>query len=415
MNENGINLDIKYPQYMHALYTDYDFKYVYYVICGGRGAGKSYAFIEYLIIQSFNNIYTNKYFLCTREMQCSLEDSIFPLLCTVIENWNLSRFFAITQKKIINKITNVTFKFAGLSKSINSIKSNPEIAIVFIEEAATVSQYSFDVLCPTVLRNKNCRILISFNPRYETDCMYKMFIANEAKTNTYVQHTTYRDNIYKMSEKIYEDIEEMRISDPEKYQHIYEGRILLHSEALVFKHERDYVISEEMPTLQNCPSFYGLDFGFVEPTAAVRCVVQDNIIYITHELYKSQLDTVDIMQELVKQMPFNRAVNRIFADCARPETISQIKKQGIMIYAAEKWQGSINDGIAFLKSKKIVIHPRCVHTIYEFSKYSFKKEKRSDIITDIIEDANNHAIDALRYAVSQLIRTNAIDYSKWKM
>jgi phage terminase large subunit len=96
----------------------------------------------------------------------------------------------------------------------------------------------------------------------------------------------------------------------------------------------------------------------------------------------------------------------IQADCARPESISYLKRKGLQrITGVKKWSGSVIDGIEFIKSfDKIVIHPQCENTISEFRLYSYKIDRRTGDILPDVEDANNHIIDAIRYSLSTLIK-----------
>jgi phage terminase large subunit len=64
----------------------------------------------------------------------------------------------------------------------------------------------------------------------------------------------------------------------------------------------------------------------------------------------------------------------------------------------------VEDGIEFLKTFDIVIHPRCQHTIDEFNHYSYKIDKQTDDILPQIVDANNHLCDSLRYSLDGLIK-----------
>ena len=94
----------------------------------------------------------------------------------------------------------------------------------------------------------------------------------------------------------------------------------------------------------------------------------------------------------------------IKADNARPETISFMRRRGFNISAAKKWQGSIEDGIEFLKSFDIVVHPRCKHMIDELSHYSYKVDKQTGDVLPVIVDSFNHLCDALRYSLDGMIR-----------
>jgi len=91
----------------------------------------------------------------------------------------------------------------------------------------------------------------------------------------------------------------------------------------------------------------------------------------------------------------------------RPETISYMKRQHYNIEGAPKWEGSVEDGVEYLKSfDRIFVHPRCVGLIEEFIKYSFKVDKNTQEILPVLVDAWNHYIDALRYALADYIKSN---------
>ena len=130
----------------------------------------------------------------------------------------------------------------------------------------------------------------------------------------------------------------------------------------------------------------------------------DNVLYIDHEAYGVGVE-IDELARLYRTVP---EVDRwsIKADCARPETISYLaKRDGFDIVPADKWQGSIEDGVAYLKSfERIVIHSRCKRTADEFRLYSYKVDQVTSEILPVIVDKHNHCIDALRYALSDYIK-----------
>lgn len=71
----------------------------------------------------------------------------------------------------------------------------------------------------------------------------------------------------------------------------------------------------------------------------------------------------------------------------------------------KKWSGSVEDGIAFMKSFEcIVVHPSCKGTAVEFGKYAYKVDKQTGDILPVIVDAWNHYIDAIRYALTPLMK-----------
>lgn len=107
---------------------------------------------------------------------------------------------------------------------------------------------------------------------------------------------------------------------------------------------------------------------------------------------------IDMLPDLFDRIPESRKYF-ITADSARPETISYLRNHGFpKLNSAIKGQGSVEDGLEFLKSFDIVVHPRCENLIRELSKYSWKVDPLTEQVLPVLDDKNNHVIDALRYA-----------------
>ena len=140
-----------------------------------------------------------------------------------------------------------------------------------------------------------------------------------------------------------------------------------------------------------------------DPTAITRCFIKDKCLYIDYEAGGIGVEMEEI-PALFDSIPDVRKW-KIRSDCARPETISYVARQGFDCVGAEKWKGSVEDGIEYLRSfEKIYIHPRCKHTYDEFKYYSYKKDKISGDILPIVVDAWNHYIDSIRYALEPYIK-----------
>ena len=178
----------------------------------------------------------------------------------------------------------------------------------------------------------------------------------------------------------------------------------MHSDAQVFKGK--FVIEAFEATALFCQGpYFGVDFGFsADPTCMIRCWVADRCLYIDYEAYARGCD-IDRTATLFDAIPGARQhVSR--ADCSRPETISYMQRDGYpKMEAVEKWAGSVEDGIAHIRSyERVVIHPRCVHIIEEFRLYSYRVDKLTgDVLPDLL-DKSNHTIDALRYAIQPLVK-----------
>ncbi len=380
----------------------------YNILYGGRGSGKSTLIAMILILKAYQGKET---ILCCREYLADLSCSVHQLLKDCIEDMGLSSYFRILQNEIICKHNGSRFFYKGLARNVDGLKSIPNITHVWIEEADTISAESWRVLVPTI-RRKGSQFWISLNPKNTEDCLYQQFIADPNPDYAFVKKVNW--NINPFFTKILEDLRQTALKgDASMYQHVWEGEPLQHSDALIFKGK--WVVDDfaEDPTAY---AYYGLDFGFIDPTAAIRCYITNNTLYITHEYYKTHVEINNIGKECEESiLGFKNAI--ITADSASPGNISFLKNQGYNVEPTIKGKGSIEDGIAFLRSfDRIVVHPRCEYTRRELSLYSYKVDQRSGDVTPTIIDAENHLIDALRYAVERITKNNS-DYfsvlSKW--
>jgi phage terminase large subunit len=97
------------------------------------------------------------------------------------------------------------------------------------------------------------------------------------------------------------------------------------------------------------------------------------------------------------------------ADSSRPETISYLRNHGFpRILSAVKGARSVEEGVEFLKSFDIIVHPRCQHVIDELTLYSFEIDPLTGMVLPKLADKNNHCIDALRYACEGVRRASAV-------
>ena len=294
------------------------------------------------------------------------------------------------------------FIFRGLRNNISSIKSLAQIDICIVEEAEDVPEYSWVSLEPTIRAPKS-EIWIVWNPRRIDSPVNQRFVENKPP-RCHIVKMNYNDNPWFPAELEEQRQTAMRTFKPEMYAHVWEGAYLERSDAQIFADK--YIIQEFAPMQTWGMPYCGLDFGFSQdPTAAVKCWVYDNRLYIEYEAGKVGLELDKTAQYLCKVIT-DFAAHEIQADSARPESINYLQRHGLpKIVGVEKGKGSVEDGILFMQSfDKIVIHPRCVETIAEFSKYSYKVDKQSGRVTNDIVDAYNHYIDAVRYALNRLIK-----------
>lgn len=378
-------LQIKTPRVFKPLLTRSRYKGIY----GGRASGKSHFFAELAIERCLE---AKTLIVCIREIQKSLEQSVKRLLENKIQVMGVGHLFEIQHDRIIAPHGGLII-FQGMQNhTADSIKSLEGFDVAWIEEGQTFSQYSLDILRPTILRKAGSEIWCGWNPRYKTDPV-DVFFRQETPLDSVVVEANYHDNPF-LNEAIYQEAEYDRSRDIDKYNWVWLGKYNDKSDARVFKNWR--VKEFELP--ESTIFRLGADWGYAQdPSVLVRVSIEDKILYIDYEAYMVGCET-DQLPDLFDTVPDSRKWF-ITADSARPETISYMQKHGFpKITPAAKGAGSVEDGLEFLKSYDIVVHPRCVHAIDELNSYSFKVDPLTEKVLPILQDKNNHVIDAIRYA-----------------
>lgn len=389
---------LKYPPAFNGLFVPARYK----VYWGGRGSGKTRSFARALVQLAYHGKET---VLCAREFQNSIKDSVHRVIRNEITAQGLDRYFKVTDDSI-KSWTGSEFIFKGLHRNEDGIKSTEGITRCWVEEGQRVTKESWQSLIPTI-RGDGSEIWVSFNPLQEDDATPKRFINPEVPLRrSIVKKVSWRDNPW-FPKELDEERRYMLASDPDAYDHVWEGNFRKITEAVIFRNKYEVRAFETPPGVR---FFFGADWGFAnDPTAVIRCFIIDNTLYIDYESFGYGIDFPELPQ-LFDRIPEIRQWP-IKADCARPETISYMARMGFNISAAEKWPGSVEDGIAHLRGfDKIVIHERCEHVATEARLYSFKVDKKQlddkgqPVVLPIIVDAHNHGWDAGRYSLDGYIK-----------
>ncbi|MGJ8524114.1 hypothetical protein R84981_002832 [Carnimonas sp. R-84981] len=340
--------------------------------------------------------------LCGREYMNSLEDSSMQEVKEAISTlpW-LADYFEIGEKFIRTKNKRVSYIFSGLRHNLDSIKSKARILIAWVDEAESVSETAWKKLTPTV-REHDSEIWITWNPELDgsaTDKRFRKHIPDNAK----IVELNYHDNPWFPDVLEKERLNDLERLDYASYCWVWEGSYLENSDKQVLAGK--YEVREFADELHKRADrlFFGADFGFAkDPSTLLRCFMLDECLYIDYEAYGASVE-LDDMPEFYDSVPESRRWP-IKGDNSRPETISYMARQGFNIDAAAKWQGSVEDGITYLRGfKKIYIHPRCAHTAQEARLYSYKTDRITGEVLPVIQDANNHCWDAVRYALDGYI------------
>jgi phage terminase large subunit len=367
-------------------------------------------------------------FVCAREYQSTIRDSVHRVVRQQIYLMGLTEYFDVGQTTITCLLTKAQFIFKGIRRDPDGFRSLEGGRYFWLEEAHNISQESWEIIIPTA-RRPGSEIWCSFNPHDEADPTYKMFVAkrqehamwdllsDEEKEYTpraIIREVNWRDNPH-FPKELETARRYMLRTDPEAYDHVWEGKVKRLTEACIFKNKYE-VCTFETPAWVRFR--FGADFGFaVSPNTLIRCWLGPPIDELSSEPSRSQSclyvdqEAYAVGVDLHHMKEFYERVDGchkwpIKADGARPETISYLGSEGgFNISAAEKWPGSVEDGIAHLRAfEKIYIHEDCKWTAQEFRLYSYKVDEKTDLVLPKIVDEHNHCIDSLRYALDGFIQ-----------
>lgn len=363
---------------------------------GGRGSGKSQFFGDLWLDE---NVGGKVDVVCLRETLKSLEFSVKKLLESKIERFNAGAYFEVQDRRILSSHGGVTI-FEGMQNhTADSIKSLEGFDRAWFEEAQNASDKSLTLLRPTI-RKPGSQMWFGWNPSKETDPVDVLLRGPELPPDSIVVQANYMDNPW-LPDELRAEMEFDRRRDPDKYAHVWLGEYQRNSEARVF---RNWTI-EEFERPPGTVFRLGADWGFsIDPSVLVRCSIDGRRLYVDYEAYQVGCE-IDNLPELFTSVP-EAEKWQITADSARPETISYMQKHGFpRINPAVKGARSLEEGVEFLRSFDIVVHPRCKHTIDELTMYSYKRDPLTGVVIPVLEDKNNHIIDALRYACEGARRT----------
>lgn len=372
----------------------------YKVAHGGRGSGKSWGFARVALMLAAQR---RVRVMCAREIQASIADSVHQLLADQIDALGLAPYFDVQQSSIVARHTGSAFLFAGLRTNVTKLKSTEGIDVLWVEEGEKVSDKSWQVVIPTV-RKPGSEIWTTFNPDEETDPTYQRFVV-EPPPEARVVQVGWQDNPW-LSNELRAEKDYLYRVDPDAAAHVWGGECRRAGAAQILRGKVAVEAFDSEGKGWDGP-YFGADWGFAQdPTALIRLWIDGTTLRIEHEAWGVGVD-IDRTPALFDQVPGARQAT-VRADSARPETISYMVRHGYGgMVGVEKWSGSVEDGIAFLRSfERIVIHPRCRHTIDEARLWSYKVDRLTGDVKPEPEDRHNHCWDGVRYALAPVIKSS---------
>jgi phage terminase large subunit len=372
---------------------------------GSAGSGKSRFAAQREIMESFEPIRKGRKTLVIRKIATTLKDSVYAELKTVIHEWGFDQHFDILKSplQITNKLTGVAFLFIGLD-DVEKVKSITGVDRIWVEEATELTDRSeLDQLRLRLRGFSDVQITLTYNPIDEHHWL-NTEIHQELPDTHYLFHSTYKDNEQLLSKdpNYAKFIESTKDTNPNYYR-VYGlglwGKVV---EGLIYADFED--VSGVIPTFpqddkgRDDIQFYGLDFGYSNPTALIAQHVQDaspkKLLINKEVLYEAGLDGPNLVRRFDEIGV--RKDRPIIGDSARPEMIATLKSAGYNIRACEKFAGSVVSGINRLRKYQIRIVAGSKNLIKEIHNYQ-KNQKQGVWVEEPAPNQIDHGLDAMRY------------------
>lgn len=386
----------------------------YRVVKGSRGSKKSkdtsltyihdilkYPWANLLVVRRYSN--TNK-----QSTYSDLRWAAIRLKVAHLFKFNDS------MPEITVKATGQKILFRGLDDELKITSISVDVGIlswVWIEEAYQIeNQAKFETLVESIRGSYDApdffkQITLTFNPWSERHWLKKAFFDKETRyRDVFAITTTFRINEW-LDDKDRQRYLDLYRTNPRRARIVADGEWGV-AEGLVFDNFdiKDFDPISKIKELG--VTSYGMDFGFSHDPTTLPEMIYDKEgkeLWIYGEMYKHGALIDDIIEEIKKRDLLTATIR---ADAAAPQMIAELQAKGVRrMTAARKGKDSIDIGLTFLQGLKIHIHPSCEHTIEEFNTYVYQQDKEGNWLNKPI-DANNHIIDAIRYAMEPYYGTS---------
>lgn len=391
-----INLKIKKEIFVPKFYPLlFDYSHRWEIYMGSAGSAKSYFITQKLIIRACNE--KIKILVC-RRTGSTLRNTCFSLFKDILAKWKLTPYVKIRESDFNIKFPNGSeIIFLGLDEETKLLSLN-NIGCIFIEEVFEVPKPIVEQLNLRLRGSTpNQQIIAAFNPISKNHWLYDFCEVNPPSNFLYI-HSTYKDNPF-LNKAYVEELEELYTRNPARARIFCDGAWGVDSEGLVITNWRQQDFNAMELAASGLEHRTGMDLGWIDKSAIIDTLYdrENKTIYVFNEFYKSgcQLDELAAAIEDMK-------IRKIFVDAAEPRSIQFFKSQGIAAYPCSKGKDSVKAGLMFLQNHLIIVHPSCSNFITELENFSYIKSKQTGEWTEDTTHEWSHAIDACRYAYSDI-------------
>jgi len=369
---------------------------------GGSSSSKSHTIAQHLVFEKFCKL-CDIGILVLRKTRPAVKDSCWPLIHTYLDQAGVDHKDNNTELKIRGRADNF-FSFDGLD-NIAKKKSIEGINYIWIEELAGLSSDTRIIereylLLDTINRHKPAegainQIFTSFNPEDPYGNEWVFNATQDGDTaDRQLLHINYDENPF-LDEDRRKQIEKNAAAN-EEYNKIYKKGEWATLTGLIYS---NWDTVQEMPKEYE-RKIWGLDFGYVNPTALVELRFIGNEVYEKEWLYQTNLTNPEIIQKL-KEIIDKDSYEEIIADSEDPKTITEIANAGFNIHPCYKGKNSVREGIQAVKALKCHLTADSIHLKEEKRSYMWKMDRVGHSFPEPVK-FRNHLMDAERYGIMKV-------------
>lgn len=404
----GKTIDLVIPeQYKELFQPSKQWRHIVYK--GGRSSGKS---TQIAISRLIKGSHKKLRGLCTREIQNSIQESVYKLLCDEIDKLGLNDWQKFNDK-LLNKRTGSEIFFKGLHNNIQSIKSIEGIDWCWVEEAQSVSADSITTLVPTI-RKEGSELIWSYNPLTEHDPVQEL-IVDKADERTYVAHVNSDAIEGLLSKEIIAEREKMRVDNPDMFAHVWLGQPLTSKTGTVFGKQIAQAEIEgrigSVPYDASAGTYTAIDLGIGDSTAIWWFqMVGQEIHFIDH--YESSGEELGHYISIIKNKPYNYTTHFLPHDAKQRELQTGMTRveffenngiHNIEVLRPTNFQLGQDDinMIARPKFSKVWIdRDKCERGLKCLRAYHYEYDEKNKLLKDKPEhDWSSHSSSAFIYAL----------------
>lgn len=360
------------------------------IVQGGARSSKTTSILILLIDLSFEE--KNKIIHIVSDTLPNLRHGCMVDWEKILRGTNRERYFSVnkTEHKWTNLCTGTTIEFLSCDAE-DALGAQRDY--LFVNE---VNRIDLDTFNQLALRTTT-RIWVDFNPVCEffihTEIMQK-------RTDWQFVKLTYKDN-EAIPESVLAELLQHKGDGTNNFWRVYGLGEIGSLEGNVYE---GWLPVEDIPEGYILKR-YGVDFGFSNDPTAVVAVYEgeDQSLCLKLMLYETKMLTPELVENL-KKMPEGLFV----CDNARPEIIAELQANGIRAIGCNKAPGEKMNGklynIELVKRRKILYLSQDKALEREYLTYAWRTKKSTGETLDEPQDGNDHALDALSYAVRDMER-----------